>query len=83
LPLALVYWLVMPLLALLVALPFTLVRSVFSRRRWIEAETRGPAPILVRWRTTSARAEKAVERGAAGIDLADHGVRIDLHAVEV
>jgi hypothetical protein len=60
LPLALVYWLVNPLLALLVALPFALVRSLFSRRRWIEAEARFPAPILVRWRTTSARAEKAV-----------------------
>jgi len=60
LPLALVYWLVIPLLALLVALPFTLVRSLFSRRRWIEAEARWPAPILVRWRTTSALAEKAV-----------------------
>ena len=60
LPLALVYWLVIPLLALLVALPFTLVRSLFSRRRWIEAETGGPTPILVRWRTTAARAEKAV-----------------------
>jgi hypothetical protein len=44
LPLALVYWLVIPLLALLVAVPFTLVRS----------------PILVRWRTTSARVDKAV-----------------------
>jgi hypothetical protein len=44
LPLALVYWLVIQLLALLVALPFTRVRS----------------PILVRWRTTSARVDKAV-----------------------
>jgi hypothetical protein len=73
LPLALVYWLVIPLLALLVALPFTLVRSLFSRRRWIEAEARWPAPILVRWRTTSARAEKAVgeiaEALARGYDV--------------
>jgi hypothetical protein len=30
LPLALVYWLVIPLLALLVALPFTLVRSLLQ-----------------------------------------------------
>ncbi len=49
-----------PLIALLVALPLTLVRSLFSKRRWIEAETRWPAPILVRWRTTAAQAETAV-----------------------
>jgi len=60
LPLAVVYWVVIPLIALLVALPFTLVRSLFSKRRWIEAETRGPAPLLVCWRTTAARAETAV-----------------------
>ena len=59
LPLAVVYWVVVPLVALLVALPFTLVRSLVSERRWIEAETRWPAPILVRWRTTAARAETA------------------------
>ena len=60
LPLAVVYWIVIPLVALLVALPFTLVRSLFSKRRWIEAETRWPAPILVRWRTTAAHVETAV-----------------------
>ena len=60
LPLAVVYWVVVPLIALLVALPFTLLRSLFSARRWIEAETRWPAPILVRWRTTATRAETAV-----------------------
>jgi hypothetical protein len=60
LPLAVLYWIVIPLLAVLVALPFALVRSLFSRTRWIEAETRWPAPILVRWRTTAALADTAV-----------------------
>lgn len=60
LPLAVVYWVLIPLLALLVVLPFTIVRSLFSKSRWIEAETRWPAPILVRWRTTAAGAETAV-----------------------
>jgi hypothetical protein len=48
------------LCSLLVALPFTIVRSLFSSTRWIEAETRWPAPILVRWRTTAPRAGTAV-----------------------
>ena len=59
-PFVVIYWIVIPLLALVVALPFAVVRSFFSRTRWIEAETRWPAPILVRWHTTAARAETAV-----------------------
>jgi hypothetical protein len=67
LPFAVVYWVAVALFTLLVALPFALVLSLFSRTRWIEAETRWPAPILVRWRTTAARAEAAVEEIAEAL----------------
>jgi hypothetical protein len=60
LPFAVIYCVAVALFTLLVALPFALVLSLFSRTRWIEAETRWPAPILVRWRTTAAHAEAAM-----------------------
>jgi hypothetical protein len=67
LPFAILSWFVFPLLALLVALPFALVRSLFSRRRWIEAETSRPTPELVRWRTSAARAEAAANEIASAL----------------
>jgi hypothetical protein len=67
LPFAVLSWIVFPLLAVLVALPFALVRSLFLRTRWIEAETRGPSPIRIRWRTTAERAAEAADEIAAAL----------------
>jgi hypothetical protein len=67
LPFAVVSWLVLPLLALLAALPFAFLRGVLSRRRWIEAETSRPTPELVRWRTTADRAQTAAAEIASAL----------------
>ena len=66
-PLALLYWFVIPLLAVVFALPFALIRSVFSTTRWIEAATRWPAPVLIRWRTTATDAEGACDEITAAL----------------
>ena len=59
------YWLVLPVARVLLAFPFVLARAAVSKRRWIEAECRWPAVILIRWKTSSERAERVAEEVTA------------------
>lgn len=67
LPFTLLFTVVLPLLRMLVALPFAVARSLFSDTRWIEAETRWPVEETIRWRTTAARAAGAADDVVAAL----------------
>jgi hypothetical protein len=59
------HWLVVPVARMLLAFPFVLARAAVSKERWIEAECRWPAVILIRWKTSSERAERVAAEVAA------------------
>jgi hypothetical protein len=59
--LAPIYWIVLPLIRVLLLLPFAALRAVWSRDRWIEGTCHWPSEITIRWKTTSDRAEDAVD----------------------
>ena len=58
------FWLVIPLLKVIVALPVCLARSLFSSSRWVEATTRWPSEIVIVWRTTSRHAAQVAREVA-------------------
>jgi hypothetical protein len=57
---ALVLWFVVPFLIALVELPVAVVRSLFSRRRWIDARSDDASPITILW-----SADREVAAGVA------------------
>jgi hypothetical protein len=60
-----IFWFVVPLLSAIVELPIALVRPLFSRVRWVEAECRWPSEIRIVWRTSRAQAEATADHVAA------------------
>jgi hypothetical protein len=66
--LAPIFWLVVPLLRVVAALPLAVGRSFFSSTRWVEAECREPSELRIVWRTSRDRAEHVAEHVALRLE---------------
>lgn len=63
--LAPIFWFVIPLARVAVAVPIALVRPLFSSIRWVEAECRSPGEVRICWETTRDRADAVAAAIAA------------------
>lgn len=65
--LAPLFWLVLPLIRVIVFVPFEFVASAFSSTRWIEAESHWPSELKMVWKTSRARAAAAADQIATAL----------------